>query len=138
MDTTESLPIIAISIGLYQMFYRFNKVRKSGGDTEFDIVYILSGIIASLLWTVYQYRKGSNISVIYSSMGLFLGMYTLLKMLKSIPANKKEEWKQLYINYNSVQFHQKIEDENDQRQMRLMGVKVDRHHPVQTFHILKL
>ena len=52
MDTTESLPIIAISIGLYQMFYNFNKVRKSDVDTEFDIVYILSGIIASLLWTV--------------------------------------------------------------------------------------
>jgi hypothetical protein len=91
MDTTESLPIIAISIGLYQMFYNFNKVRKSDVDTEFDIVYILSGIIASLLWTVYQYRKGTNISVIYSSAGLFLGMYTLLKMLKSTHTNKKEE-----------------------------------------------
>ena len=91
MDTTDSLPIIAISIGLYQMFYNFNKVRKSDNDTEFDIVYILSGIIASLLWTVYQYRKGTNISVIYSSTGLFLGMYTLLKMLKSTPTNKKEE-----------------------------------------------
>ena len=91
MDTTESLPIIAISIGLYQMFYNFNKVRKSDVDTEFDIVYILSGIIASLLWTVYQYRKGTNISVIYSSAGLFLGMYSLLKMLKSTPTNKKEE-----------------------------------------------
>jgi lipid-A-disaccharide synthase-like uncharacterized protein len=91
MDTTESLPIIAISIGLYQMFYNFNKVRKSDVDTEFDIVYILSGIIASLLWTVYQFRKGSNVSVVYSSAGLFLGMYTLLKMLKSTPTNKKEE-----------------------------------------------
>ena len=92
MDTTEYLPIIAISIGLYQMFYKFNKIRKSDDDDiEFDIVYILSGIIASLLWTVYQHRKGSNISVIYSSMGLFLGMYTLLKMLKSTPSNKKEE-----------------------------------------------
>ena len=92
MDTTDYLPIIAISIGLYQMFYKFNKIRKSDDDDiEFDIVYILSGIIASLLWTVYQHRKGSNISVIYSSMGLFLGMYTLLKMLKSKPSNKKEE-----------------------------------------------
>ena len=91
MDTTDSLPIIAISIGLYQMFYNFNKVRKSSDDTEFDIVYILSGIIASLLWTVYQYRKGTNMSAVYSAAGLFLGMYTLLKMLKSTPANKKEE-----------------------------------------------
>ena len=91
MDTTESLPIIAISIGLYQMFYNFNKVRKSDVDTEFDIVYILSGIIASLLWTVYQFRKGANMSAVYSAAGLFLGMYTLLRMLKSTPANKKEE-----------------------------------------------
>ena len=91
MDTTESLPIIAISIGLYQMFYNFNKVRKSDVDTEFDIVYILSGIIASLLWTVYQFRKGSNISVIYSATGLFISAYTLLKMLKSTTTNKKEE-----------------------------------------------
>ena len=91
MDTTESLPIIAISIGLYQMFYNFNKVRKSDVDPEFDIVYILSGIIASLLWTVYQFRKGANMSAVYSAAGLFLGMYTLLKMLKSTPANKKEE-----------------------------------------------
>ena len=91
MDTTDSLPIIAISIGLYQMFYNFNKVRKSDVDIEFDIVYILSGIIASLLWTVYQYRKGTNMSAVYSAAGLFLGMYTLLKMLKSTPANKKEE-----------------------------------------------
>ena len=91
MDTTESLPIIAISIGLYQMFYNFNKVRKSDVDIEFDIVYILSGIIASLLWTVYQFRKGANMSAVYSAAGLFLGMYTLLKMLKSTPANKKEE-----------------------------------------------
>ena len=29
MDTTDYLPIIAISIGLYQMFYNFNKVFKS-------------------------------------------------------------------------------------------------------------
>ena len=91
MDTTDSLPIIAISIGLYQMFYNFNKVRKSDVDIEFDIVYILSGIIASLLWTVYQFRKGANMSAVYSAAGLFLGMYTLLKMLKSTPANKKEK-----------------------------------------------
>jgi hypothetical protein len=66
-------------------------VRKSDVDIEFDIVYILSGIIASLLWTVYQFRKGANMSAVYSAAGLFLGMYTLLKMLKSTPANKKEE-----------------------------------------------
>ena len=37
MDTTDYLPIIAISIGLYQMFYNFNKVRKSDNDISNSI-----------------------------------------------------------------------------------------------------
>ena len=82
MDTTDSLPIIAISIGLYQMFYNFNKVRKSDNDTEFDIVYILSGIIASLLWTVYQYRKGTNISANLFVRGFVFGYVYTVKDVK--------------------------------------------------------
>jgi hypothetical protein len=91
MDTTESLPIIAISIGLYQMIHHFKKVYEADDLSHYTVEYIVSGIIASLLWTVYQFRKGANMSAVYSAAGLFLGMYTLLKMLKSTPANKKEE-----------------------------------------------
>jgi hypothetical protein len=73
MDTdNEHLATIAISIGLYQMFYNFHKVYNSDLIPKSYIEYIVSGVIASLLWTVYQFRKGSNISVIYSAAGLFL------------------------------------------------------------------
>jgi hypothetical protein len=92
MDTSsEQLATIAIGIGLYQMIYHFKRVYEADDLSYYTVEYIVSGIIASLLWTVYQFRKGANMSTVYSAAGLFLGMYTLLKMLKSTPANKKEE-----------------------------------------------
>jgi len=91
MDTSsEQLATIAIGIGLYQMIHHFKKVYDSDDLSYYTVEYIVSGIIASLLWTVYQFRKGANMSALYSAAGLFLGMYTLLKMLKSIPDTKKE------------------------------------------------
>ena len=91
MDTSsEQLATIAIGIGLYQMLYHFKKVYESEDLSGYTVEYIVSGIIASLLWTIYQHRKGANMSAIYSATGLFLGMYTLLKMLKSTPDTKKE------------------------------------------------
>ena len=89
MDTdNEHLATIAISIGLYQMFYSFHKVYNSSEPEEHNIEYVISGVIASFLWTVYQFRKGSNISVVYSATGLFISAYTLLKMLRSTPDKK--------------------------------------------------
>ena len=89
MDTdNEHLATIAVSIGLYQMFYNFHKVYNSSETVNHSIEYIVSGVIASLLWTVYQFRKGSNISVVYSAAGLFISAYTLLKMLRSTPDKK--------------------------------------------------
>jgi len=91
MDTSsEQLATIAIGIGLYQMIDHFKRVYEADDLSYYTVEYIVSGIIASLLWTVYQFRKGANMSAIYSATGLFLGMYTLLKMLKSIPDTKKE------------------------------------------------
>ena len=91
MDTSsEQLATIAIGIGLYQMIHHFKKVYEADDLSYYTVEYIVSGIIASLLWTIYQHRKGANMSAIYSATGLFLGMYTLLKMLKSTPDTKKE------------------------------------------------
>jgi lipid-A-disaccharide synthase-like uncharacterized protein len=93
MDTnSEHLATIAIGIGLYQMINHFKKVYKSEPEelNYYSIEYVFLGVIASLLWTVYQFRKGSNISVVYSTASLFLSMYTLLKMLKNTPDTKKE------------------------------------------------
>ena len=91
MDTNDKIAFVAVLIGMGQMGILTNKLVNTNDISYYSTEYVVSGIIASALWTVYQYRKGSNISVIYSSMGLFLGMYTLLKMLKSTPSNKKEE-----------------------------------------------
>ena len=89
MDTdNEHLATMAVSIGLYQMFYNFHKVYNSSDPMNHTVEYVVSGVIASLLWTVYQFRKGSNISVIYSAAGLFISAYTLLKMLRSTPDKK--------------------------------------------------
>jgi hypothetical protein len=90
MDTnSEHLATIAIGIGLYQMMYHFKKVYETDDISYHTIEYVVSGVIASLLWTVYQFRKGSNMSVVYSTASLFLSMYTLLKMLKNTPDTKK-------------------------------------------------
>lgn len=89
MDTdNEHLATMAVSIGLYQMFYNFHKVYNSSDPMNHTVEYVVSGVIASLLWTVYQFRKGSNISVVYSATGLFISAYTLLKMLRSTPDKK--------------------------------------------------
>ena len=89
MDTdNEHLATMAVSIGLYQMFYNFHKVYNSSDPMNHTVEYVVSGVIASLLWTVYQFRKGSNISVVYSAAGLFISAYTLLKMLRSTPDKK--------------------------------------------------
>ena len=53
MDTdNEHLATMAISIGLYQMFYNFHKVYNSSEPEEHTVEYVVSGVIASLLWTV--------------------------------------------------------------------------------------
>jgi len=91
MDTgSEKLATIAIGIGLYQMLYHFKKVYESDDLSQYTVEYIVSGIIASLLWTIYQHRKGANMSAIYSASSVVLGVYTLLKMLKNTPYTKKE------------------------------------------------
>lgn len=63
-------------------------IYNSSEPMNHTVEYVVSGVIASLLWTVYQFRKGSNISVVYSATGLFISAYTLLKMLRSTPDKK--------------------------------------------------
>ena len=56
----------------------------------YSIQYVVAGISASLLWIIYQYRKGANFSVLYSTAGLLLGMYTLQRVLKERKDKKLE------------------------------------------------
>jgi hypothetical protein len=73
-----------------QMGILTNKLVNTNDISYYSTEYVVSGIIASALWTVYQYRKGSNFSAIYSSAGLFLGLYILQRLLKEKNEKKAE------------------------------------------------
>ena len=90
METDDKIAFVAINIGLAQMIMHFNKIYNSDDLSFYSIQYVVAGISASLLWMVYQYRKGANFSVMYSTAGLLLGMYTLQKVLKDKRSKKVE------------------------------------------------
>ena len=90
MDTDDKIAFIAIIIGLTQMLMLVKKLLNTEDISYYSMEYVTFGIISSSLWTVYQYRKGSNFSVLYSTAGLLLGMYTLQKVLKERRDKKPE------------------------------------------------
>ena len=90
MDTNDKIAFVAILIGMGQMGILTNKLVNTKDISYYSTEYVVSGIIASALWTVYQYRKGSNFSAIYSSAGLFIGLYILQRLLKEKNEKKAE------------------------------------------------
>ena len=71
----------AISIGVAQMMFRISTIKQEKVDINtYPLLY--SGVVASILWTLYQYRIGANYSVVYSILGLFVQLY-ILRELKS-------------------------------------------------------
>ena len=90
MNTDDKIAFIAIVIGLAQMMMHFNRVYNADDLSYYSIQYVVAGISASLLWIIYQYRKGANFSVLYSTAGLLLGMYTLQRVLKERKDKKLE------------------------------------------------
>jgi len=90
MDTDDKIAFIAIIIGLTQMLMLTKKLLNTEDISYYSMEYVTFGIISSSLWTVYQYRKGSNFSVLYSSASLFLGLYILKRLLKEKKDKKTE------------------------------------------------
>ena len=71
----------AISIGVAQMIFRISTVKQEKVDINtYPLLY--SGIVTSILWTLYEYRIGANYSVMYSILGLLVQLY-ILHELKS-------------------------------------------------------
>ena len=87
MDTDSAIAFSAILIGMTQMAFNFNDIRNTTDFSNYSFEYTVLGIIGSFLWTVYQYRKGSNSSAAYSASAVILGFYILHRVLK----NKKEK-----------------------------------------------
>ena len=91
MDTDDKIAFIAILIGMGQMGILTNKLINTEDISYYSTEYVLMGIFASTLWTIYQYRKGSNVSLRYSSAGLLLGLYILQRLLKEKAAKKENK-----------------------------------------------
>ena len=71
----------AVSIGVAQMMFRISTIKQEKVNiTTYPILY--SGVVASILWTLYKYRIGANYSAVYSILGLFVQLY-ILHELKS-------------------------------------------------------
>ena len=75
MNTDDKIAFVAIVIGLAQMIMLTNKLINTEDISYYSVNYVVAGIIASVLWIIYQYRKGANFSVAYSTAGLFIGLY---------------------------------------------------------------
>ena len=90
MDTDDKIAFVAIVIGLAQMVMLVNKLINTDDISYYSINYVVAGIMASILWIIYQYRKGANFSVAYSTAGLFIGLYILQRVLKEKKDNKRE------------------------------------------------
>tara|TARA_B000000557_G_C20479310_1_gene318920 strand:- start:91 stop:363 length:273 start_codon:yes stop_codon:yes gene_type:complete len=90
MDTDDKIAFVAIVIGLAQMVMLVNKLINTDDISYYSVNYVVAGIMASILWIIYQYRKGANFSVVYSTAGLFIGLYILQRVLKEKKDNKKE------------------------------------------------
>tara|TARA_B100000401_G_scaffold361780_1_gene259481 strand:- start:1658 stop:1939 length:282 start_codon:yes stop_codon:yes gene_type:complete len=93
MITNDKIAFIAVMIGLMQLIILTKRITNTDDISYYSLDYVILGIISSTLWIIYQYRKGSNFSVLYSSAGLLLSLYILLRLLKD-KKDKKDKNKE--------------------------------------------
>jgi hypothetical protein len=75
MNVDNVLAGTAVTLGLYQMFDRLGDVE------DLSVRYLMIGILANVLWILYQTRKGANYSAIYTGVGLVFQLYALNQVL---------------------------------------------------------
>jgi hypothetical protein len=82
MNVDKIIVFTAMTIGMGQMMYDMSDLYNIEKKEDYNLTYILSGIFASLLWTVYQYRNNQKYYALYSSISVMIGLYTLSKLQK--------------------------------------------------------
>ena len=75
MNLDSVLAGTAVSLGLYQMMDRLGELEN------LSVRYLLIGILANILWILYQARKGANYSALYTGIGLVFQLYALNQVL---------------------------------------------------------
>ena len=92
LQNTDIMATTAIALGTGQMFVHAMDVYKTGDVSTYSFPSVIIGVSASLLWTMYQFKRdGINYSVVYSGFGLALQLYILQKLLASQKKNSSEK-----------------------------------------------
>jgi hypothetical protein len=78
MDLNNILASVGFSLGIVQMFDSVRTAKKKVEDKK--MLYI--ALIATTLWTVYQFRKfGLKFTTVYTLVGLAVQIYVLKQIV---------------------------------------------------------
>jgi len=87
LQSEDFIATTAVALGTGQLLVHMVDVYKRDDVSSYSYPSLLIGITGSLLWTVYQIRKGANYSAVYSAAGLIAQLYILQRLL----ANRKNK-----------------------------------------------
>ena len=91
--TTNAIAGAALALGLTQMMINMKNIYETDDVSSFTYPYVLLGISASTMWLVYQFRKGSNYSVVYSSVALLSQLYILQRLSSKEKVKAETKWR---------------------------------------------
>jgi len=86
----------ALTLGMIQMIIHAINTGTSPVD-EHTMYLLYMGIIGNILWMTYQYRKGENYSVMYSTVALLSQLYILYKVSSTERSREKQSLKNFYF-----------------------------------------
>ena len=79
MKVDDIISSVAFGLGFVQLYNQVRTVEEI--DVSFKNTTLI-GILSSILWLVFQYRKyGLNMTTLYTSSGLIVQLYVLNKIL---------------------------------------------------------
>jgi len=81
LQTEDLIATVAVVLGTGQLFVHVVDIYKRDDVSSYSFPSLLIGITGSLLWTVYQIKKGANYSAVYSFTGLVVQLYILQRLL---------------------------------------------------------
>lgn len=84
MRIDDFLAMSAISLGVGQILVHIKDVYVSDDVSSYSIQSVLIGITSSVLWLIYQARKGANYSVVYMSAFLISQLYILQRLVSKL------------------------------------------------------
>jgi hypothetical protein len=84
MRVDDFLAMSAISLGVGQILVHIKDVYVSDDVSSYSIQSVLIGITSSVLWLIYQARKGANYSVVYMSAFLVSQLYILQRLVSKL------------------------------------------------------